>query len=142
MANSATILLVEDNPDDAALTELALRGGLPAQLEVAHNAQEAVDYLFGDTNPVPRLVLLDLGLPDTRGFEVLRRIREDERTRLIPVVVLTSSMSPDDVAESYRLGANSYVRKPVDFDRFSDRIREVGHYWLGINEPLSNGRAT
>jgi two-component system response regulator len=142
MANSARILLVEDNPDDAALTELALRRGWPAELEVARNAQEAVDYLFGDTKEVPRLVLLDLGLPGTGGFEVLRRIRENERTRLIPVVALTSLMSPDDVAESYRLGANGYVRKPVEFDRFSDRIREVGAYWLGINEPLSNGRAT
>jgi two-component system response regulator len=142
MANSAPILLVEDNPDDAALTELALRRSWPAQLEVARNAQEAVDYLFDDTKVVPPLVLLDLGLPGTGGFEVLRRIRENERTRLIPVVVLTSSMSPDDVAESYRLGANSYVRKPVDFDRFSDRIREVGAYWLGVNEPPWNGLDT
>jgi two-component system response regulator len=135
MADSATILLVEDNPDDAALTEMALRAGLPAQLEIAHDAEEAVDYLFGNAHDAPRLVLLDLGLPDTGGLEVLRRIREDERTRLIPVVILTSSVAPDDVAASYRMGANSYVRKPVDFDQFSECIGQIGSYWLGANEP-------
>jgi len=140
MASSATILLVEDNPDDAALTELALRGGWPAHLEVARDAREAFDYLFGDTREAPRLVLLDLRLPDSEGLEVLRRIREDERTRLIPVVILTSSMAAGDVAASYRLGANSYVRKPVDFDQFADRVREIGSYWLGINESPSNVR--
>jgi two-component system response regulator len=134
MADSGTILLVEDNPDDAALTELALRNW-PAHLEIARDAGEAVDYLFGNAHDAPRLVLLDLGLPDTDGLEVLRRIRQDERTRLIPVVILTSSMAPRDVAASYRMGANSYVRKPVDFDEFSERIRQIGSYWLRTNEP-------
>jgi CheY-like chemotaxis protein len=140
MADSATILLVEDNPDDAALTELALRAGLPAHLEIARDAGEAVDYLFGNAHDAPRLVLLDLGLPDADGLEVLRRIRQDERTRLIPVVILTSSMAPDDVAASYRMGANSYVRKPVDFDEFSERVRQIGSYWLRTNEPPSPAR--
>ena len=134
MTDSATILLVEDNPDDAALTELALRNW-PARLEIAHDAEEAVDYLFGNTHNAPRLVLLDLGLPDTDGLEVLRRIRQNERTRLIPVVILTSSMAPDDVAASYQMGANSYVLKPVDFDEFSERVRQIGSYWLRTNEP-------
>jgi len=137
MATSVAILLVEDNPDDAALTEVALRQ-LPAQVEVARDAREALDYLFGDSHHAPQLVLLDLRLPDSDGLEVLRRIREDERTRLVPVVVLTSSMLPGDVAASYRLGANSFVRKPSDFDRFSERVREIGAYWLGVNEPPSN----
>jgi CheY-like chemotaxis protein len=140
MADSATILLVEDNPDDAALTELALRATLPAHLEIARDAGEAVDYLFGNGHGAPRLVLLDLELPDAHGLEVLRRIRRDERTRLIPVVILTSSMAPDDVAASYQMGANSYVRKPIDFDEFSDRVRQIGSYWLTTNEPLSQAR--
>jgi two-component system, response regulator len=139
MADSATILLVEDNPDDAALTELALRSW-PAHLEIACDGGEAVDYLFGNAHDAPRLVLLDLELPDTNGLEVLRRIREDERARLIPVVILTSSMAPGDVAASYRMGANSFVRKPVDFDEFSERVREIGSYWLRTNEPPAPAR--
>ena len=139
MPNRVTILLVEDDPDDAALTERALRG-IPARLEVARDAQEAVDYLFGEAEDLPRLVLLDLKLPDADGLEVLRRIRQHERTSLLPVVVLTSSMAPDDVVMSYRVGANSYVRKPGDFERFSEHVREIGSYWLGINEAPSNGR--
>jgi DNA-binding response OmpR family regulator len=132
-----TILLVEDNPDDAALTEIALRG-LPAHLEVARDGQEALDYLFNDANELPRLVLLDLRLPNIHGLEVLRRIRENERTRLTPVVILTSSTAPDDVATGYRYGANSYVCKSFDFDEFSGRVRELGSYWLRVNEPLRN----
>ena len=139
MPNRVTILLVEDNPDDAALTELALRG-LPARLEVAHDAQEAADYLFREAGDLPRLVLLDLKLPDTDGLEVLRRIRQHEHTALVPVVILTGSMSPEDVVMSYRLGANSFVRKPGEFERFSEHVREIGRYWLGINESPSNGR--
>ena len=140
MPNPVTILLVEDNPDDAALTELALRGGMPANLEIARDGQEALDYLFNDANDVPRLVLLDLRLPNTDGLEVLRRIREHERTSLTPVVILTSSSSPDDVAASYRCGVNSYVRKPVDFDQFAELIRQIGRYWLVVNEPPSSVR--
>ncbi len=133
-----TILLVEDNPDDAALTELALRGDIPARLQVARDGQEALDYLFNGANDLPRLVLLDLRLPNIDGLEVLRRIRENQRTRLTPVVILTSSTAPDDVATGYRYGANSYVCKPLDFDQFSRLLRELGSYWLAVNEPPPN----
>ena len=138
MPHPVTILLVEDNPDDEALTVLALRMTTPATLEVARDGQEAMDYLTNDGKALPRLVLLDLKLPKIDGLEVLRRIREDDRTRLTPVVVLTSSNAPNDVVASYRLGANSYVRKPVDFDQFSETIRQLGTYWLAVNEPPPN----
>jgi CheY-like chemotaxis protein len=134
MSDRVTILIVEDNPDDAALTELALRG-LPAQLEVARDGQEALDYLFNPGNELPRLVLLDLRLPNIDGLEVLRQIRENERTCLTPVVILTGSTAPDDIATGYRYGANSYVCKPPDFDEFSGLIRQLGSYWLAVNEP-------
>ena len=134
MPHPVTILLVEDNPDDEALTVMALRG-VPAALEVARDGHEAMDYLTNDGKALPRLVLLDLKLPKIDGLEVLRRIREDDRTRLTPVVVLTSSNAPHDVVASYRLGANSYVRKPVNFDQFSETIRQLGTYWLAVNEP-------
>ena len=137
MPHPVTILLVEDNPDDEALTVMALRG-VPATLEVARDGQEAMDYLTNDGKALPRLVLLDLKLPKIDGLEVLRRIREDDRTRLTPVVVLTSSNAPNDVVASYRLGANSYVRKPVNFDQFSETIRQLGTYWLAVNEPPPN----
>lgn len=140
MPHPVTILLVEDNPDDEALTVMALRG-VPATLEVARDGQEAMDYLTNDGSALPRLVLLDLKLPKIDGLEVLRRIREDDRTRLTPVVVLTSSNAPNDVAASYRLGANSYVRKPVNFDQFSETIRQLGTYWLAVNEPPPNAPA-
>jgi two-component system response regulator len=134
MPHPVTILLVEDNPDDEALTVMALRG-VPATLEVARDGQEAMDYLTNHGVALPRLVLLDLKLPKIDGLEVLRRIREDDRTRLTPAVVLTSSNALNDVVASYRLGANSYVRKPVNFDQFSDTIRQLGTYWLAVNEP-------
>ena len=137
MPHPVTILLVEDNPDDEALTVMALRG-VPATLEVARDGQEAMDYLTNDGKALPRLVLLDLKLPKIDGLEVLRRIREDDRTRLTPVVVLTSSNAPNDVVASYRLGANSYVCKPVNFDQFSETIRQLGTYWLAVNEPPPN----
>jgi two-component system response regulator len=130
-----TILLVEDNPDDAALTDVALRRHIPARLQVARDGQEALDYLFNRANDLPRLVLLDLRLPNLDGLEVLRRVRENERTCLTPVVILTSSTAPDDVATGYRYGANSYVCKPLDFDQFSWLLRELGSYWLEVNEP-------
>jgi len=136
--NQVTILLVEDNPDDAALTERALHEGMPASFKVATDGEEALDYLFNDANGVPPLVLLDLRLPTTDGLEVLRLIRENERTSVVPVVILTSSYSPDDLAVGYRYGANSYVRKPVDFDHFTDTARQIGRYWLVVNEPPSD----
>ena len=135
MPNPPTILLVEDNPDDEALTVHALRMRTTANVEVARDGQEALDYLFNDAKDMPQLVLLDLKLPNVDGLEVLRRIREGERTCLTPVVILTSSDAPIDVAAGYRHGANSYVRKPVDFDQFSEAVHQLGLYWLVLNEP-------
>ncbi len=135
MPNSFTILLVEDNSDDEELTVLALRAQTVATVAVARDGQEAIDYLLNEGKDPPRLVLLDLKLPKMDGLEVLRRIREDERICLTPVVILTSSLAPNDVAASYRLGANSYVRKPVDFDEFSEAVHQLGLYWLVVNEP-------
>jgi two-component system, response regulator len=137
MPDRVTILLVEDNPDDAALTELALRQ-IPVQLEIAREGQQALDYLFNGATPLPRLVLLDLRLPNIDGLEVLRRIRENERTRLTPVAILTSSSAPLDIAASYRHGANSYVRKPQESEEFAGLLRKLALYWLEVNEPPPN----
>ena len=135
------ILLVEDNPRDEALTLRALkRNNILNQVVVAHDGVEAVEYLFGSRNggtlnPLPQLVLLDLKLPKIDGLEVLRRIREEERTSVLPVVVLTTSTEDRDRLEGYRLGANSYVRKPVDFVQFAEAVGQLGLYWLVLNEP-------
>ncbi len=136
------ILLVEDNPDDEELTQLALReAGVEHVLVVTRDGAEALAYLFGGERPMgrtpgdwPALILLDLKLPKVDGHEVLRRVRADERTRSIPVVVLSTSREDLDLATSYRLGANSYVRKPVDFDRFTTVMQQLGRYWLTVNE--------
>jgi two-component system response regulator len=138
-----TILLVEDNPDDVALTIRALRKSqLPHELVIAHNGLEALDYLLGNdqlkssSGPLlPRVVLLDLKLPNFTGLETLHRLRSEPRTRLVPVIVLTSSREPSDIAASYDLGANSYIRKPVDFEEFINLMKTLGTYWLDINEP-------
>jgi CheY-like chemotaxis protein len=138
-----TILLVEDNPDDVELTEMALREqNILNELVVVRDGAEALDWLFGtgayadrDTSELPSVVLLDLKLPKVDGLEVLRRIREEERTKVLPVVILTSSREEQDLLRGYELGANSYVRKPVDFDQFSKAVRELGLYWLLLNEP-------
>jgi two-component system, response regulator len=140
---SAEILLVEDNPDDVELTLHALKGSkLVNRVQVARDGVQALDYLLGvgefagrDVLDAPLLILLDLKLPKVNGLEVLRRIRDDPRTAAIPVVILTSSREERDLAESYGLGVNSYVVKPVDFDRFSKVALELGYYWLLINEP-------
>jgi two-component system response regulator len=140
--NEKVILLVEDNPDDEELTLLALKqGNIVNEVIVAHDGVEALDYLFAtgqhagrDPSRLPQLVLLDLKLPKRDGLEVLRRLRADPRTQLIPVVVLTCSSEEEDVVASYRLGANSYVRKPVEFHRFADAVRQLGLYWLLLNE--------
>ena len=132
------ILLVEDNPDDEVLTLRGLRhGNIINEIIVAHDGQEALDYLFGSGGRprlVPTVVLLDLKLPKVDGLEVLRRIRTDERTKALPVVILTSSMHDQDVVEGYKLGCNSYVRKPVDFDQFIEAARQLQLYWLVLNE--------
>lgn len=141
--NDKVILLVEDNPDDEALTLRALKkNNILNAVVVAHDGVEALDYLFGTgthagRNPshLPQVVLLDLKLPKVDGLEVLRRIRADERTKLLPVVVLTSSKEEQDLLKSYSLHANSYVRKPVDFTQFTEAVRQLGLYWLVLNEP-------
>lgn len=134
------ILLVEDNADDEALTLRAFKkNNITNEIVVAHDGAEALDYLLGTGSSErsvidPQVVLLDLKLPKVDGLEVLRRIRADERTRLLPVVILTSSKEDRDVIESYRLGCNSYVRKPVSFDEFLEAARSLGLYWLLLNQ--------
>jgi two-component system response regulator len=142
-------MLVEDNPDDEELTIRALKkANILNQVVVARDGVEALDYLFGtgthagrDTRVMPMLVLLDLRMPKIDGLEVLRRIRGDERTKLINVVVLTSSKEEVDIVRSYDLAANSYIRKPVDFDQFTEAVKHVGLYWLVLNEPPPMQRA-
>jgi two-component system, response regulator len=141
------ILLVEDNPDDEALTLRALtKNNIKNEVVVAHDGAEALDYLFGegaysgrDIRVVPQVILLDLKLPKVDGFEVLRKLRADERTKRLPVVILTSSNEEQDRISGYDLGANSYVRKPVEFPKFIEAVRQLGLYWLVLNEaaPLS-----
>ena len=130
------ILLVEDNPDDEMLAWRALtKSKIASEMVVAHDGAEALDYLFGPHNhPMPQVILLDLKLPKVTGLEVLQRIKSDARTRLTPVVMLTSSLEERDVLESYRLGANSYIVKPVDFEQFVDALRQLGQYWLLLNQ--------
>ncbi len=138
------ILLVEDNPDDEFLTRDALRtGGVAHDVIVAHDGAEAVDWIFHDDNAVPGaripdLVLLDLKLPKMSGFDVLHRIRSSERTRSLPVVILTSSSEQQDIQRSYYEGANSYVRKPVNFSDFVRAVQTLGVYWLTVNQPTSD----
>ena len=145
--NDKIILLVEDNPKDEALTLRALKkNNIRNEVVVARDGAAALDYLHGrvgvadEDSSLPQLVLLDLKLPKIDGLEVLRRVRADERTRLLPVVILTSSTEEKDMLEGYGLGANSYVRKPVDFVEFAEAVRQLGLYWLIINEPPPIGR--
>jgi two-component system, response regulator len=141
------ILLVEDNQDDIDLALHSLRREhLANQIFVVRDGEEALDFLFccglyAGRNPerMPRLVLLDLKLPKVDGMEVLRRLRGDPRTKLLPVVIMTSSKEERDVANSYRLGVNSYIQKPVDFDQFRETVKTIGLYWLLINQPALNG---
>ena len=147
---SRTILLVEDNPDDVELTLRAFeKSPITTHIVVVRDGAEALDYLFltgvhagRDASPMPDLVLLDLKLPKIDGLEVLKRLRADERTRRLRVVILTSSKEDQDVVRSYDLGANSFVRKPVDFMEFVDAARQLGVYWLVLNEsPASHGQS-
>ncbi|MDP9382379.1 MAG: response regulator [Chloroflexota bacterium] len=138
MKGQELILLVEDNPDDEALALRALRrSNVPNEVVVARDGVEAIELLFapGDAAVKPRVVLLDLKLPRMDGMEVLARLRADERTKLLTVVILTSSVEERDLIESYSLGANSYVRKPVDFAQFSEAVQQLSLYWLSLNEP-------
>ncbi|MDK9725320.1 MAG: response regulator [Sterolibacteriaceae bacterium MAG5] len=138
------ILLVEDNPDDEALTLRAFsKNRISNPVVVARDGVEALDYLFGtgshagrDLTVMPAVVLLDLKLPRIDGLEVLRRVRADERTKLMPVVILTTSKEQQDIFEGYTLGANSYIRKPVDFEKFIQAVGQLGLYWLVLNEPV------
>lgn len=137
------ILLVEDNPNDVELTRLALQdNNLTNPLHVARDGAEALEFLFAtgaharrEINHVPKVILLDLKLPKVDGLEVLRQIKSDPRTRAIPVVVLTSSREERDIVESYQLGVNSYITKPVDFEQFTAAVRTLGMYWLLLNQP-------
>ena len=141
--NNKTILLVEDNPSDINLTKRAFeKARITNNLVIAEDGQEALEYIFGngydenqDVSRLPALVLLDLKLPKISGLEVLKRIRSAEKIKRLPVVILTSSKEEQDVAASYDLGVNSYIRKPIDFNQFAEAIKYLGVYWLGINEP-------
>lgn len=143
--NKKIILLVEDNPDDEELTLMAFeQTKIVDEVVVLRDGAEALDYLFKtgkyanrDLNDMPAVILLDLKLPKIDGLEVLRRLRADERTQFLPVVVLTTSKEDQDVTNGYRLGCNSYVRKPVDFTEFINTAQQLGLYWLSLNEPLS-----
>ncbi len=133
--NDKPILLVEDNPDDEALTLRALKkNNISNEVVVAHDGSEAIEFLRNNGNALPALVLLDLKLPKVNGLEVLRCVRADPRTHLLPVVILTTSKEELDLINGYGLGANSYIRKPVDFAQFTEAVRQLGLYWLVLNE--------
>jgi two-component system response regulator len=142
--NEHIILLVEDNPDDELLTVRAFaKSNIANKVIVVRDGVEALDWLFAtgehaerDTSVEPQIILLDLKLPRLDGLEVLRRIRADARTALLPVIIMTSSNEEEDVLKSYQLGANSYIRKPVEFDRFAEAVKNLGLYWLVLNQKL------
>ncbi len=144
MIQRKLILLVEDNPDDVTLTLRAFqKNNLTHRVEVMRNGVEAVDYMLGrgsynqrDLRDMPDMVLLDVNLPGLNGLEVLRLLRSAEGTRLIPIIMLTTSNEQDDIVRSYMLGANSYVRKPVDYTQFMQTVQQLGMYWLVLNEPV------
>ncbi len=133
--STAPILLVEDNEDDEALTLRALKkNNILNEVVIAHDGVEALEHLFAPNAVLPQVVLLDLNLPRLGGLDVLKKIREDERTKVLPVVMLTSSKEEEDVAKSYALGANAYVRKPVDFSEFTEAVKTLGLFWLLLNQ--------
>ena len=143
MNDAIEILLVEDNPADVELTLHALRqNNLANRIQVARDGEEALDFIFcrgayttRDANHQPKLILLDLKLPKVDGIEVLRQVKADPRTRVIPVIVLTSSKEERDLVQSYQLGVNSYIQKPADFDQFRETVKQLGLYWLLVNQP-------
>ncbi len=149
MSNNKRILLVEDNPDDVELTLRAFKkNNIMNEVVVKRDGAEALDFFFGkngvagkETNGMPSVILLDLKLPKIDGIEVLKKLRSDGRTKLIPIVILTSSKEQKDLIDSYNLGANSYIRKPVDFNHFAEAVKQLGLYWLILNEapPKSGG---
>ena len=134
--SSQNILLVEDNPDNRDLTIMALKGSnIANEIDIARDGEEALQYFEDRSRPLPVLVLLDLKLPRIMGLDVLKHLRAEERTRLVPIVVLTSSQQESDRYQSYVGGVNAYVVKPVEFDKFSDAVKQLGLFWLVINEP-------
>ena len=142
LKSTTNILLIEDNPDDVELTLYAFKkNNIANPVEVVRDGQEALDYLFykgkysNSTHPLPGLILLDLKLPKVDGIEILKKVKHDRRLKLIPVIVITSSEEDRDVIESYDLGVNSYIRKPVDFDQFVETVKNIGLYWLLLNKP-------
>jgi two-component system response regulator len=140
-SESQRIVLIEDNPDDEALTLRALKkNGIANEIVVLRDGVEALDFLLAPNAPSPQLVLLDLKLPRIDGLEVLRRLRSEPATSLLPIVILTSSNEDRDLIESYRLGANSYIRKPVDFEQFTEAVRQLGLYWLVLNQTAQPAR--
>lgn len=140
-SESQGIVLIEDNPDDEALTLRALKkNAIANEIVVLRDGVEALDFLLAPNAPSPQLVLLDLKLPRIDGLEVLRRLRSEPATSLLPIVILTSSNEDRDLIESYRLGANSYIRKPVDFEQFTEAVRQLGLYWLVLNQTAQPAR--
>jgi two-component system, response regulator len=140
-SNGRKILLVEDNPDDVALTLRAFKkNNIMNEVVVAKDGKEALDLLFDKSKDLPAIVLLDLKLPKVDGLEVLKQIRSEKDTKMIPVIILTSSKQDEDLKNGYKLGCNSYIRKPVDFTQFAEAVRLLGLYWLVLNEPAPKER--
>jgi len=136
MQTAVEILLVEDNPNDAELTIRALRkNNLANSLVHLEDGEEALDFLYDEQNEMPKLILLDLKMPKIDGIDVLRKLKSDEKKRIIPIVVLTSSKEERDIVESYKLGVNAYIVKPVDFDQFVKAVSQIGFFWLILNQP-------
>lgn len=139
MGNVAEILLVEDNPNDAELAIRALKkNNLANNLVHLEDGQEALDYLYDDKNEMPKLILMDVKMPRVDGIEVLRKLKSDEKRRVIPVVMLTSSKEDKDIIEAYNLGVNAYIVKPVDFDQFVKAVTQLGFFWMILNQPPMN----
>lgn len=141
MGNAAEILLVEDNPNDAELAIRALKkNNLANNLVHLEDGQEALDYLYDEKNEMPKLILMDVKMPRVDGIEVLRKLKSDEKRRIIPVVMLTSSKEDKDIIEAYNLGVNAYIVKPVDFDQFVKAVTQLGFFWMILNQPpMNNG---